>query len=90
MFNACRPVVRHCEHGHVVCVGDAECEEGHQVVQDEGQQVQGLIGQLISVVRLEFSLSKSSQISTLGKISFNPFHSAPEIKKWQKSDPGVS
>ena len=82
MFNACRPVVRHCEHGHVVCVGDVECEEGHQVVQDEGQQVQGLIGQLISVVRLEFSLSKSSHISTLSQCAL--------IKKWQKSDPGVS
>jgi len=65
MFNACRPVVRHCEHGHIVCVGDAECEEGHQVVQDEGQQVQGLIGQLISVVSPASCLGRSSCIGQI-------------------------
>ena len=53
MFQACRPVARRCEHGHVVGVGDDECEEGHQAVGEQSPEPRGLLGQIMDVMRSE-------------------------------------
>ena len=50
MFRACRPAVRTCAHGHVVEMDEDECEEGHQVVSDQGQE-RGLLANFMEVIR---------------------------------------
>ena len=53
MFAACRPVIRHCDRGHIVVEGEGECEDGHPVVGDDpaGQAGDSFLGQLRAAVQ---------------------------------------
>jgi len=53
MFATCRPVIRHCDRGHVVVEGEGECEDGHPVVGDDpaGQVGDSFLGQLRAAVQ---------------------------------------